>query len=200
MDKYVEQVIEKYKQRSETGIKKYGTTLERKDLNLLDWLNHLQEELMDASLYVERLKEEPKIELYMPKYTIGIEDTNEQEKPKQEWKPEEGEEIWIKVFSNWSKGTYIGYDVHKKVHLARESKEGGGNLLVSSNILPYSDMPNESKETLEEAAEKNYENKTAQIPVPTSHWVDSKRLQIQNFIEGAKSDAARDYWFEQFKK
>lgn len=58
MDKYVEQVIEKYKQRSETGIKKYGTTLERKDLNLLDWLNHLQEELMDASLYVERLKEE----------------------------------------------------------------------------------------------------------------------------------------------
>ena len=145
-------------------------------------------------------QEEPKIELYMPKYTIGIEDTNEQEKPKQEWKPEEGEEIWIKVFSNWSKGTYIGYDVHKKVHLARESKEGGGNLLVSSNILPYSDMPNESKETLEEAAEKNYENKTAQIPVPTSHWVDSKRLQIQNFIEGAKSDAARDYWFEQFKK
>ena len=58
MDKYVEQVIEKYKQRSETGIKKYGTTLERKDLNLLDWLNHLQEELMDASLYVERLKDE----------------------------------------------------------------------------------------------------------------------------------------------
>lgn len=58
MDKYVEQVIDKYKQRSETGIKKYGTTLERKDLNLLDWLNHLQEELMDASLYVERLKEE----------------------------------------------------------------------------------------------------------------------------------------------
>jgi hypothetical protein len=56
------------------------------------------------------------------------------------------------------------------------------------------------QETLEEAAEKNYENKTAQIPVPTSHWVDSKRLQIQNFIEGAKSDAARDYWFEQFKK
>jgi hypothetical protein len=51
-------VIAKYRERSETGIKKYGTTLERKDLNLIDWLNHLQEELMDASLYVERLKEE----------------------------------------------------------------------------------------------------------------------------------------------
>jgi len=58
MDKYVESVIAKYRERSETGIKKYGTTLERKDLNLIDWLNHLQEELMDASLYVERLKEE----------------------------------------------------------------------------------------------------------------------------------------------
>lgn len=58
MDKYVESVIAKYRERSEIGIKKYGTTLERKDLNLIDWLNHLQEELMDASLYVERLKEE----------------------------------------------------------------------------------------------------------------------------------------------
>ena len=80
------------------------------------------------------------------------------------------------------------------------------------------------QETLEEAAEKNYENKTSQIPVPTSHWVDSKQLQIQNFIEGAKWQAERMYseegvlkilrqfnkdkpklifgveeWFEQFK-
>jgi hypothetical protein len=58
MDKFVESVIEKYKQRSEIGIKKYGTTLERDDLDFLDWLNHLQEELMDGSLYVERLKHE----------------------------------------------------------------------------------------------------------------------------------------------
>jgi hypothetical protein len=52
---------------------------------------------------------------------------------------------------------------------------------------------NSKQETLEEAAEKNYENKTAQIPVPTSHWVDSKRLQIQNFIEGAKWQSERMY-------
>ena len=32
--------------------------LERKDLNLLEWLQHLQEELMDAACYVEKLKEE----------------------------------------------------------------------------------------------------------------------------------------------
>lgn len=55
-DKYVQAVKEAFEQRSQTGIKKYNTTLEREDLNFLDWLQHLQEELMDATLYVERLK------------------------------------------------------------------------------------------------------------------------------------------------
>ena len=55
-DKYVQAVKEKFEQRSQTGIRKYNTTLEREDLNIVDWLNHLQEELMDATLYVERLK------------------------------------------------------------------------------------------------------------------------------------------------
>ena len=56
-DSYVQSVKEKFEQRSQTGIKKYNTTLERKDLNFLDWLNHLQEELMDATLYIEKLKD-----------------------------------------------------------------------------------------------------------------------------------------------
>ena len=55
-DKYVQAVKEKFEQRSQTGIKKYNTSLEREDLSFLDWLTHLQEELMDATLYVERLK------------------------------------------------------------------------------------------------------------------------------------------------
>lgn len=57
-DSYVQIVKEKFEQRSQTGIKKYNTTLEREDLDLQDWLTHLQEELMDATLYVERLKAE----------------------------------------------------------------------------------------------------------------------------------------------
>jgi succinate dehydrogenase flavin-adding protein (antitoxin of CptAB toxin-antitoxin module) len=56
-DKYVQSVKEKFEQRSQTGIKKYNTTLERDDLDFLDWLNHLQEELMDATLYIEKLKD-----------------------------------------------------------------------------------------------------------------------------------------------
>lgn len=51
-------VLAKYYERSERGIKKYGRTLDRDDLSLIDWLNHLQEELMDATLYIEKLKEE----------------------------------------------------------------------------------------------------------------------------------------------
>jgi hypothetical protein len=56
MDSILEEVIYKMRERSEIGIKKYGTTLDREDLSHLDWLNHLQEELMDAILYIQKLK------------------------------------------------------------------------------------------------------------------------------------------------
>jgi hypothetical protein len=56
-DRYVQSVKNKFEQRSQTGIKKYNTTLEREDLTFLDWLIHLQEELMDATLYLEKLKD-----------------------------------------------------------------------------------------------------------------------------------------------
>ena len=56
-DSVVQSVINKFKQRSEVGIKKYNTTLDRTDLTRLEWLQHLQEELFDASLYIEKLKQ-----------------------------------------------------------------------------------------------------------------------------------------------
>ena len=58
MDKIVEDVMAKYRQRSEVGIAKYGTTLEENKASLIEWLTHLQEELMDATLYIEKLKSE----------------------------------------------------------------------------------------------------------------------------------------------
>ena len=57
-DLVLTKVMTKYYDRSEMGIKKYGTTLENNSLPLMDWLNHLQEELMDATLYIEKLKQE----------------------------------------------------------------------------------------------------------------------------------------------
>ena len=59
-DTIVEDVINKFRKRSEAGMLKYNTTLDRTDLSTLDWLTHLQDELMDAILYVERLKKEIK--------------------------------------------------------------------------------------------------------------------------------------------
>lgn len=57
-DSIVESVINQFKQRSEVGIKKYGVTLDRTDIDVLGWVKHLQEELQDGILYLERLKKE----------------------------------------------------------------------------------------------------------------------------------------------
>lgn len=56
MDPVVQRVIEKFQQRSELGQKKYNTTLEANNLPFLGWVVHMQEELMDAILYLEKLK------------------------------------------------------------------------------------------------------------------------------------------------
>ncbi len=52
-DPIVEQVIHKFRKRSEVGIAKYNTTLHENNTD--DFLNHLQEELMDAVNYIEKL-------------------------------------------------------------------------------------------------------------------------------------------------
>ena len=55
MSSIEDRVCEKIQERSEVGKAKYGVTMERTDLNTIEWLTHLQEELMDACVYVERL-------------------------------------------------------------------------------------------------------------------------------------------------
>ena len=63
LDSIVTRVIDRFKSRAEMGNKKYGTDLDRKDLNSLEWLQHLQDELHDAYLYSEKLKEEYPLEI-----------------------------------------------------------------------------------------------------------------------------------------
>ena len=60
MSRIEEQVIQRIRSRAEAGLAKYGTTMERKDLNAEQWATHLQEELLDAAVYLERLIEELK--------------------------------------------------------------------------------------------------------------------------------------------
>jgi len=57
-DPIVMSVMTKFYERSQVGIKKYNTMLTRDDLSTLEWISHLQDELMDATLYLERLKQE----------------------------------------------------------------------------------------------------------------------------------------------
>lgn len=53
-DKIVESVRADLRNRSQRGIKKYGTTLDRTDLSLRDWLQHAYEESLDKCLYLKR--------------------------------------------------------------------------------------------------------------------------------------------------
>ena len=57
-DPVVQSVVNKFVDRSDVGFKKYGKTLRNDQSDIFVWLNHLQEELMDATLYLQRLKEE----------------------------------------------------------------------------------------------------------------------------------------------
>jgi len=51
-------VCEKILRRAELGKNKYGVTMERDDLKFVEWLVHLQEEMMDATVYLQRIIEE----------------------------------------------------------------------------------------------------------------------------------------------
>jgi len=61
-DPIVENVCDKFLRRSDVGYEKYGRTLhdERvgKHKDLLGYLNDIQEELMDAILYIQTAREE----------------------------------------------------------------------------------------------------------------------------------------------
>ena len=56
-DPVVRRVCQKFVGRSDVGYEKYGVTLEDDPSDMLEWLNHLQEELMDAVLYLQKAKE-----------------------------------------------------------------------------------------------------------------------------------------------
>ena len=56
-DPVVQRVVQKFVSRSDIGFAKYGVTLEQDQSKMFEWLNHLQEELMDAVLYLQKAKE-----------------------------------------------------------------------------------------------------------------------------------------------
>ena len=61
-DPVVRHVVDKFVERSDIGFEKYGSTLDderrNKHKDLLGYLNDIQEELMDAILYIQAAREE----------------------------------------------------------------------------------------------------------------------------------------------
>ena len=78
-DPVVKHVVDKFVNRSDVGYEKYGRTLDDerrgKHKDLAGYLNDIQEELMDAVLYIQAAREEladavpPQIST--PKYHVG---------------------------------------------------------------------------------------------------------------------------------
>ena len=55
-DTVVDSIVDSFISRASKGKTKYGHTLDRQDLSVLDWINHAQQELQDGILYLEKLK------------------------------------------------------------------------------------------------------------------------------------------------
>jgi hypothetical protein len=56
MSQLLAKVFAEFIEREERGFKKYGTTMDRNDLSLDEWIQHLKEELMDGLLYLEKIQ------------------------------------------------------------------------------------------------------------------------------------------------
>ena len=59
-DNNVNELCLEYMKRADHGFDKYGVTTERRDLDLMQWIQHLKEELMDATVYIHRIQKELK--------------------------------------------------------------------------------------------------------------------------------------------
>ena len=55
-DPIIQKVVEKFISRSDVGFDKYKVTLDEDSKSINEWLNNIQEELMDAVNYIEKLK------------------------------------------------------------------------------------------------------------------------------------------------
>ena len=62
-DPIIQKVVEKFISRSDVGYNKYKVTLDEDSKSINEWLNNIQEELMDAVNYIEKLKQVLSVEL-----------------------------------------------------------------------------------------------------------------------------------------
>jgi len=58
MDSILTELLEKYVQRAEFGKAKYNMDMDRDDLSITEWVSNAQEEAMDLSIYLTKIKRE----------------------------------------------------------------------------------------------------------------------------------------------
>lgn len=52
----IKQVIADITSREKKGFETYGTTMDRTDLDLFEWLNHAYEEALDFAIYIKKIQ------------------------------------------------------------------------------------------------------------------------------------------------
>jgi hypothetical protein len=73
-DSVVFEIIKEFGARAEKGYNKYGTDMDRTDLSVVDWCQHLREELMDGLVYLTRLKKDiMELELELAAHRLNAE-------------------------------------------------------------------------------------------------------------------------------
>ena len=106
-DSNVEGVIIQLREREQRGFRKYGNNTDRTDLSTLEWLQHLQEELMDGCVYIEKIKSE----MSAPKKTESdtwTADGIPHWTPDMELKDDDVEhQKWMKARDNYNKRMYL---------------------------------------------------------------------------------------------
>ena len=56
MSKLLKELVSEFEAREQRGFQKYGTTMDRQDLSLQEWMQHFKEEIMDGLLYLHKLQ------------------------------------------------------------------------------------------------------------------------------------------------
>lgn len=52
-----ERLVDQIRERHQAGLKKYGVTVDRNDLEPMQWVQHFREELLDALAYLQRIED-----------------------------------------------------------------------------------------------------------------------------------------------
>jgi len=104
MDRIVGDVLNKYIVLSKQGLEKYKTDLTRTDLTFINWLTHLQEELLDATLYLEKLmsleETQKASEALQATLAATLEETLSQQLQRQNTLSICHQRMWLRVLKN----------------------------------------------------------------------------------------------------